>query len=550
VAKSTSVEVNVLNARSHVWYIGWLVLVGGAALLVLFAARGVLVHPFTNTADATIYAEAGFRIIDPSLYANDPVISFRVGSFFTTFYALLPDRWEALENVGTTYVALSFFFALAFGIGVYLLSYEIFQRQDVAWLTALVSAIVGRNLMLTPWGWGVRVVTPRFVVFGLAPWLLWLYWRWRHSWRVALVFAALGALLFMHPRFSIYPATLMAIGLLLQERPSVRHWARVAVRAASFALILLIVVVLSVDRLGVGALGEGGVSADAGVSVKDAYAFPSRILRPLAFSIVEAAVPVGLGVLGWRSKRRGEGVRPDEREAFLTFSLVPIGLYVVLWLAIQWLPGVKLLGIERFLTYAYLVPYGFAAYWLIDLWRQGDLKRRLMAAMALGAMIVVTYGQVRVWFLDDNAVYRRRVDMFYERFAPAELQERRTAVLAEAARADDIEDDWDSFLALCDWARASTDVDAVFVVPPADFSLFRLYSQRSLYASAKNVGDLWREYEAATAAYTAGTLEGFQSLRDLRRADYVVVEREKLTLPAPLVYENQRYLVYVYPASP
>ena len=75
--------------------------------------------------------------------------------------------------------------------------------------------------MQTPGGWGALVITPRFIVFGLSPLLLWLYWRWRYSWRVAIVFAAFGVLLSVHPRFSVYPVTLMAIGLLLQERPSV-----------------------------------------------------------------------------------------------------------------------------------------------------------------------------------------------------------------------------------------------------------------------------------------------------------------------------------------
>lgn len=32
--------------------------------------------------------------------------------------------------------------------------------------------------------------------------------------------------------------------------------------------------------------------------------------------------------------------------------------------------------------------------------------------------------------------------------------------------------DWESFRAVCDWARENTDVDAVFVVPPARFSPF------------------------------------------------------------------------------
>jgi hypothetical protein len=117
--------------------------------------------------------------------------------------------------------------------------------------------------------------------------------------------------------------------------------------------------------------------------------------------------------------------------------------------------------------------------------------------------------------------------------------------------------DWESFHAVCDWARENTDVDAVFVVPPARFSLFRLYSQRSLYATDRSVGIgslyeseanlIWERYQAATAACVSGKLEAFQELPSLGNADCIVVERGRFDLSAPLAYENRRYLVYTLP---
>jgi hypothetical protein len=522
---------------------------------MLYATRGVLAHPFTNTSDATIYAEVGFKLNDPSLYVHDPVILSQTRDFFTVvFYTLLPGAWESLERVGITYVTLGLLFGLAFSVGVHLLAYEVFRRRDIAWLTALVSMLVGRGLMQTPGGWGARVITPRFIVFGLSPLLLWLYWRWRRTWRVALVFAAFGVLLFMHPRFSVYPATLMAIGLLCQERPSVRHWKRTIGRVAPFVPFLLVILWLMVNRLGTEVVSGGG-GAEVELSP---YDFPGGLLRQLFFSGIDAAAPMVLGVLGWLGKRREEGIRPDEREAFLTFSLVPVALYGVTWLMVQWFPGIQLLNIKRFLSYAYLVPYAFAAYWILAQWRRGGWGRRLLAVLALAALLSVTYSQVRASFLDDNVVYREWVNLIYARFASDETQGRHAVIVAEAAQADDIASDWDSFHAACDWARNNTGVDAVFVVPPTHFSLFRLYSQRSLYATDRSVGIgslyesegnlIWERYEAATEAYTSGTVGAFQVLLCLGRADYVVVEREKFSLSAPLVYENRRYLVYTLPA--
>jgi hypothetical protein len=544
-----------LSRRRHVWCIGLLILIGGGALVLLYASQGVLVHPFSNTSDATIYAEIGFRLNDPDLYTHDPVIAAQMRNFRTVlFYMLLPDAREVLDNVGTTYVALGLFFGLVFGVGVYLFSYEVFGRCDIALLTALVSMLVGRDLMQTPGGWGVQVITPRFIVFGMSPLLLWLYWRWRRTWKVVFAFTAFGALLFLHPRFSVYPVALMGIGLLLQQRPSVQHWARSAARVAPFVPFLVAILWMMLARLGTEVVSGGG-----GAMVElTAYDFPGGLLRQLFFSTIDVAVPAVIGVLGWHSKRRRQGIGREEREAFLTFSLAPVALYAVLWLAIQWLPGIKLLNIKRFLSYAYVVPYAFGAYWLLDQWQQGSLGRRLVATAALAAMLLVTYSQVRASVLDDNAVYRRWVDLVYDRFAPVETQERHTVVLKEAAQAADIEDDWESFHAVCDWARENTDVDAVFVVPPAHFSLFRLYSQRSLYATDRGVGIAslyefeakltWEKYQAATAAYVSGTLDVFQDLLPLGRADYIVVERDRFSLLAPLLYENRRYLVYALPA--
>jgi hypothetical protein len=100
----------------------------------------------------------------------------------------------------------------------------------------------------------------------------------------------------------------------------------------------------------------------------------------------------------------------------------------------------------------------------------------------------------------------------------------------------------------------------VFVIPPRNFSLFRLYSQRSLYTMARNItigslyasgGDVvWERYQAAVAAYAEGISEAFEKLDDLGRTDYAVVELERLTLDLPIAYENRRYRVYHLTSPP
>lgn len=543
MTQSSQADAETIGLRAHARAIVALFLVGGCILLALYSSKGILAHPFRNTSDATIYAQVGFALNNPDLYVNDPVISSTAQGFVSVFFALLPDAWESLENVEVTYLALSFLFALVFASGVYLLIFEITQHQTAAFLTALVSLFVSRSVMETPTGWGGLVITPRFAVFGLSPLVLWLYWRWRRTWLVAIAFAAFGVLMLIHPRFSIYPVTIATLGLLFQGRPSPRHWARIALCVVVFAPFLLVVLYLTSAQVEEGGILAKIPSTSEGALEKDPYAFPSRILRPLAFSTVDAAVPAGLCVLGWLSMKR-TGAQEDMQEALAIFSLVPLALYAILWVAIWWLPWVKLIGIERFLTYTCLMPYAYGTYWVAERWNERGLKPRLVATVALIALLLVTYRNLSTVFLQDNPAYRQMVDLFYDHLAPENVQDHRTTVLSEAGQAGDIEDDWESFHALCDWARAETDVGDVFVVPPRGLSLFRLYSQRSLYVSAKNLGGLWHRYQAATSAYTTGLPGDFVCLQTLGRVDYVVVEQEKLDLKAPLAYENRRYVVY------
>ncbi len=550
IPESTRSECRPGTPQSLILHVLLLIFVMGSALLLLYASQDILENPFRNTMDATIYAQAGFRLNNPELYQNDPVIPLRTRDFPTVFYALLPDSWESLQNVGTTYVCLGLVFGVLFGVGVYLFIEEVFQRHDVALLVATIAMLVDRALMQTPGGWGARLITPRYTVLGLSPFLLWLYWRWRRSWKVTFVFLVLGIFLLIHPRFSVYPATLMAIGMLMQKKASARHWWGVAVRVAPFIPFLLYVLGLAFSRLEPTAL-----TAEPGTPVElTAYDFPGGLLRQLFFSATDAAVPAALALLGCLRRRHSEDINADEREAFITFTVLPAAIYGMFWTAIQWFPLLKQLNIKRYLTWAYLLPYAWATYWLIDQWQRGDLRSRATAAIAAVALVTVTYGGIRSTLLSDSTAYQWLVDWTYDTFASDAVQKGHEVILADAAAADPIENDWESFYALCDWARANTDRQDVFVIPPRGFSVFRLYSQRSLYAMAKNVGigalydadgdSLWQRYEAATGAYVTGTSEAFHELTEDSRADYAVVERDKLTLDLPLVYENQRYLVY------
>lgn len=535
-------------------YLGGLVIIGSLTLIATYILYGVFFHPFSNTADATTYAQIGFKLNNPELYQQDIAITIWSRDVLTVFFFLLPDAWEQLGVVGTSYVALSLAFGLLFGLGVFLLIDEIFERPDIAFIAALVAMLASRGLMQTPVGWGPRIITPRFVIFGLSPLLLWLYWRWRHSWRVSLLFFVLALLLALHPRFPVYPAAIMGLGLLIQQRPSWQHWGRVLLVSSPFAVGLLVIVWISIQRLGNDLGGGGGVMVEL-----PAYNL-AGLLRQLFFSAIGGVVPFGLALLGWLNHRRHQKMSPSVREAWLTFTLIPLGLYVLVWIGIQFLPTLNALNSKRFLSWAYLLPYAYAGLWITQLWQNPSWLRRAVAIVAVLALVFVTYTNVRNVLLTNNPLYRQAVDIFYERFAPTEIQSQNELVQTRAAQADPLQEDWDSFHALCDWARTETDIDAVFVTPPANFALFRLYSQRSLYTSNRNLGlgsmyaetgnILWDRYQAAVSAYRSADPDDFQALATLGTIDYIVVERAKLVLPLEPVYQNQRYLVYPFPENP
>ncbi len=123
------------------------------------------------------------------------------------------------------------------------------------------------------------------------------------------------------------------------------------------------------------------------------------------------------------------------------------------------------------------------------------------------------------------------------------------------------------------WARAETDVDALFAIPPS-VSTFRTFARRAVVANYAGFVFADRDMQrwflrlmdvapiplpptglgvklGLDAAYHHHTVADWQQLRTSYGIDYVLVERGAGRLPFPVAFENAAWVVYRLPeASP
>lgn len=111
---------------------------------------------------------------------------------------------------------------------------------------------------------------------------------------------------------------------------------------------------------------------------------------------------------------------------------------------------------------------------------------------------------------------------------------------------------FDPWLQLQQWALAHTPVEAVFLVPPS-LEGFRSFSQRGIVGDAKDGGvtfyssqyaTVWEAKMSALNDYNQFSLQDFNNLKRQYPFDYLVVYQKHLPLSLPVVFQNEKFLVY------
>lgn len=113
-------------------------------------------------------------------------------------------------------------------------------------------------------------------------------------------------------------------------------------------------------------------------------------------------------------------------------------------------------------------------------------------------------------------------------------------------------DNFSEWLALQDWVRQNTPVNAVFLTPPK-LAGFRNFSERGIVTDIKDGGltfyspiyaQEWQTRITSLTNYRQFNEAAFSQLNELYPFQYLVVEANHQPLNFNLVYQNQKYLLY------
>ena len=119
---------------------------------------------------------------------------------------------------------------------------------------------------------------------------------------------------------------------------------------------------------------------------------------------------------------------------------------------------------------------------------------------------------------------------------------------------------WNEFIALSDWVMEHTPKDALFLVPPSGFEVFRITAERGIVVSYKDGstliltqddgGQSWQDrYTTVRDAYLANKADVINKVAGKYRAEYIIVDVTKNPLPFTPLYRNARYAAYAPPLT-
>ena len=478
-----------------------------------------MIHPLDRYSDLNIRIPKALQQLDSRLYPDDAVVatSGRDALIHRELFILLLSTGIRLGGgIRLPLVVLSVALTLTFVLGTYVLTWHLSGDQ----LAASISAILATG-NFEAWGgvslgFAPRQVLPRNFVVAVSPYLLTGLLRWRRSRWLWLVFAVLGFLANIH-LIAAFHLTLIFLATLLLVSESFAAAVRQVLVCGAIALLFASPAALAFLPE---ASGNVVVYERTAAIIAERHWFEMSVSPSQVRHLAIVLIPYGAAAIGGLvcathlpSPRQRDRWTVYLGSATIAFALPLLGIAInTVTLSLRVL---SLLRVSRYYFFYCFAPASV----LLSAWIRWS-RRRIAWLASLCLVILLLLGVREVSYL----IYSPVIDEVETSAMPW---------------------DWGSFKDMCNWARAGTPFDAVFLVP-TDWSLFRVYAERSIVADWK--AGINEYYQSVVDLYHSPNADTFRSLAERTGADYIVVKAGFDVTGLNVSYENAVYRVFSVPS--
>jgi len=370
---------------------------------------------------------------------------------------------------------------IVFACGMYFLLLETTSNGWIAAAIAIASLWFRASFEGQEWQVAdIGAFLPRTITFAMVPWLVLVCARWLGRWELVGVFAVLGIAANYHPLSALFLAVIFGLALLLVPRCRVRHIAILAVSVAIFsaaAAPYFLEVTQAMRAAAARRLSEGSQPSPEQVTkVRQLMPYatfppPWATIRWVGFHMI---LPAVVGACGFWVRRRKLADRDRFVVAFLCGALIyAVGGSLAEMIARATMGLHKSFLFMRAFQLVYLPLWVFCGWLIVDLWNRPSGRARWGAAVLVAALLVPA--------------------------SAPEYAVRWVKYRGKVPERPSLQQDAD-VVAVCQWIRNHTQIADTCVVPP-NWSFFPLLAERSMIASAKEIGFIIYEPAVGVAAH-------------------------------------------------
>ncbi len=508
---------------------------------------------YGNDTDEANNLTAELMLMDKTLLKNDPffphsMYSRKVPFCYKAFWSYVSYLGKALGSLELANALINFIFSIILISGLCVLCWYLSGDPYVGILVAVFSSIpmeaTGGQI------YGLRYLFKPAVLNGmwnyLSPWLLFLFFKTVRSFNKFLLFFLSLALLtaFYALGASLFMLVVLTAFIIIE----IKSWIKRG--AFHFWKIILLagIILISVLPVFMGYKDAFFKASAADIPIEwlrfryaPFFYDKTLIIDKITFWLI----PVIFGIFGyWLKKRQNQRWDNDGLLSALFYSVL---ILTIFGMAANYNIFFLRLHIDRVSVSLYLIAFLYAAYGVRSLYKK---KRPIYIVLSIfiASLLIVPKGKVLVPFLrygvEEVILPSKRMPHAIER-----EQKRIDAQRHKALKAP--------FLEMAQWVKKNTPKDSIFITPVAPLNrlpAFRYYATRPIVTNWKagsaviqttGLGHRWIEaYALLEDAYKGKDEKKFIYIAKRFNADYLVMYKDSFYFNLPVVYQNEKFLIY------